>query len=399
MKSVASRLIATVVVIFMYGAINFALNPVATILSGQIAGKQLENSDTSYVIAQYGMNFFSNLGIPALVLLIVLAMIWWKYLKMGWVAVVTGMVLCALLGTPQQSHAYYDKTDWAEAYTILPNESAFWIPDAGANKESQAQMDSEAYLNANKVSLKRFIVPHVKLSGSGSFFNYYVPSGRLIIVDRTPFSREWVSAHDRGTSNKNEAFPCQSKDGLNVSVGVAAGASVLESNAAKYLYRFGVLAPVGERNDPKIIFTSVYYSRKLADVMDDVGRKKIQSLVCTEISVRTFDKVNEEANMILDTIKTLATTYFASVGITLDFLGWADTFTFDQEIQKAVNDSYAAQKLAEVLPVLQALAQLKVQEGLGKGLETKGLPIVVPPDMINALIGMVKSVPQSPPAQ
>ena len=399
MKSIVSRLIATIFAIVAYGLINFALNPVATILSGQIAGKQFENNNASYVVSQYGMNFFGNLGIPVLILLIVLAMIWWKHLKMGWAAIVAGMVLCMLLGAPRQSNAYYDKTDWAEAYTILPNESAFWIPDVGANKESQAQMDSEAYLNANKVSLKRYIVPHTKLSGSGSFFDYYVPSGRLLIVDRTPFSREWVSSHDRGTSNKNEAFPCQSKEGLNVSVGVTAGASVLESNAAKYLYRFGVLAPVGERNDPKVIFTSVYYSRKLADVMDDVGRKKIQSLVCGEIASRMFDKVNEESNDILNAIKAAAVTYFASVGITLDFLGWADTFTFDHDVQKAVNDAYMAQKLAEVLPILQALAQLKVQEGLGKGLETRGLPIVVTPDMINALIGMVKPMLPLTPAQ
>ena len=67
---------------------------------------------------------------------------------------------------------------------------------------------------------------------------------------------------------------------------------------------------------------------------------------------------------------------------------------------KTINDAYAAQKLAEALPILQALAQLKVQEGLGQGLSIKGLPIVVTPDMINALIGLAKSAPQPavPPA-
>ena len=48
------------------------------------------------------------------------------------------------------------------------------------------------------------------------------------------------------------------------------------------------------------------------------------------------------------------------------------------------------------MTTLQAVAQLKVQEGLGTGLATRGLPIVVTPDMINALIGMVKAPPPVP---
>ncbi len=121
--------------------------------------------------------------------------------------------------------------------------------------------------------------------GSGGFFDFYVPAGRLIIVDRTPFSREWVDSAERGTSQQKQGFPCQTAEGLNVTAGVSIGASVLEANAAKYLYRFGVLPVPGDRSDPKVIFTSVYYSRKLSDVMDDVGRKKVQTLVCNEIVV------------------------------------------------------------------------------------------------------------------
>ena len=54
-------------------------------------------------------------------------------------------------------------------------------------------------------------------------------------------------------------------------------------------------------------------------------------------------------------------------------------------MQKAVNDKRNAEALKDVLPVLQALAQLKVQEGMGAGLASKGLPIVVTPGMLEAL--------------
>jgi len=312
------------------------------------------------------------------------------------------LVLCLTTGglVPQPAIAYYDKADFTEAYTILPNESAFWIPDTGANRDNQSQLESEEYLKANKVAVKRFIVPHQRLSGSGNFFDFYVPSGRLIIVDRTPFSREWVSSPHRGTSAKDESFPCQSKEGLNISVGVSIGASVLEANAAKYLYRFGVLSPTGDRSDPKVIFTSVYYSRKLADVMDDVGRKKVQTIVCDEITSRSFDKANEEAVQIMQSVKQKATDYFSAVGITLDFIGWADTFTFDHDVQQSVNRRYIASQdqavaaaLAPYAGTIQALAAAEALRSFGQKTDGK-LPTTIvglPADVSGLLSELLKA--------
>ena len=90
----------------------------------------------------------------------------------------------------------------------------------------------------------------------------------------------------------------------------------------------------------------------------------------------------------METITKKTRDYFASVGITLDFIGWGDTFEFDKDVQKAINDRYAATKLAEVLPALQAIANLKVQEGLGKGVENHGLPIVISPDTLKVIMGL-----------
>lgn len=307
----------------------------------------------------------------------------------------TSVVAIGLLASQTSAFAFADTTDKTEAYTILPNQSAFWVPDTGANKDSQTQFESEAYYNDKKIAAKRFVVPHQKLSGSGgtsflSGWDFYVPTGRLYIVDRTPYSREWVDASDRGTAARKEGFPCQSKEGLNITVGISIGASVEETNAAKFLYNFGVVAPKGPANDPQVIFTSVYYGRSLENVMDDVGRKKVQTLVCNEISSRTFDQANEQAIDEMKAIEKNTKAYFDSVGITLNFIGWADTFTFDPEVQHAVNQKFEAEKLASALPVLQAIAELKVQEGLGTGLDKHGLPVVITPGMIESVLGLVK---------
>jgi len=403
---ILGRAIATAAAVVLYGWINFLLHPVATIASADVAGQQFANTDASYVTSMIGIRLFGNLGIPAVVLLAVVVAIWWRPLRQWWVSGAAAIVFGVLLAAPQ-AQAYYDKTDYTEAYTILPNESAFWIPDAGANKDNQAQFDSEAYLQANKIAVKRFIVPHTKLQGSGSFFDFYVPAGRLIIVDRTPFSREWVEARERGTSTRNESFPCQSKEGLNISVGVSIGASVLEPNAAKYLYRFGVLPPVGDRTDPKVIFNSVFFSRKLSDVMDDVGRKKVQTLVCNEIASRSFDKANEEANQIMDAVGKAAADYFASVGITLDFIGWADTFTFDPVVQDAVNRRYIASQdqaiAAELAPyasTIQALAAADALRSFGRKSDGR-LPSTIvglPPDLGGLLGALLRSGAAAPTA-
>ena len=406
MNRILGRAIATAAAVVLYGWINFLLHPVATIASADVAGQQFANTDASYVTSMIGIRLFGNLGIPAVVLLAVVVAIWWRPLRQWWVSGAAAIVFSVLLAAPQ-AQAYYDKTDYTEAYTILPNESAFWIPDAGANKDNQAQFDSEAYLQANKIAVKRFIVPHTKLQGSGSFFDFYVPAGRLIIVDRTPFSREWVEARERGTSTRNESFPCQSKEGLNISVGVSIGASVLEPNAAKYLYRFGVLPPVGDRTDPKVIFNSVFFSRKLSDVMDDVGRKKVQTLVCNEIASRSFDKANEEANQIMGAVGKAATDYFASVGITLDFIGWADTFTFDPVVQDAVNRRYIASQdqaiAAELAPyasTIQALAAADALRSFGHKSDGR-LPTTIvglPPDLGGLLGTLLRSGAAAPTA-
>lgn len=374
-----TRIAITILSLFAIGWLDLFLNTAATMGAGQVAGMQFQPSDTAYVLSQAGMKFYSSLYVPLWLALLILIAIWWKPVKQNrktirkWFANLTIIGLAIFAGM-NQAKAYYDKTDYAEPYFIMPNESAFWVPDVGDNKTSQVKFGSEEYFQANKIAAKRFVIPHVKLENSGLFSNFYVPAGRLIIVDRTPYSREWVDAENRGTSQRHQGFPCQSKEGMNITVGIAIGVSVLEDNAAKFLYRFGAEPPKGNRSDPVVVFESVLHSRSLTTVMDTVGRNKVQALVCNEIGSRGFDQANLEASKIMLSVRKDAETYLATVGITLDYLGWADTMTFDNAVQKAVNDRYVADKIGPVMPILTQNAENAVKEGLGKGLATHGLP-------------------------
>ncbi|MBB6251224.1 hypothetical protein [Nitrospirillum iridis] len=396
---VAWRVAATLVVTLTAGAVGALVSPSATRAGAAAAGRQFQASDGGAVSFATAATLWSLPNILIMgVAAVLLFLIWRRPLAvlvrhLATLSAVAGLMVASL---PNEARAYYNNSDRTEAYTILPNESAFWIPDIGDNKDGQVQYDSEAYLTSHKVALKRFIIPHHKLANSGGYIGWdaYVPDGRLIIVDRSPYSREWVSSAQRGTSSRDEGIHCQSKEGLDVTVGVSVAASVSETNAARFLYHFGVQQQGYkgiDRTDPNVIFTSVFYGRSLGDVMDDVGRKKIGTLICAELTARPLNAGNAEAGIIMDKVTKEAATWFATMGITLEFLGWADTFQFDATVQKAINDAYIATTVAGSLPVLQALADVRVKEGLGDGLRTRGLPaslVAVPDRLLGALGGM-----------
>ena len=98
--------------------------------------------------------------------------------------------------------------------------------------------------------------------------------------------------------------------------------------------------------------------------------------------------------LMMSAVEKTTKEYFGAVGITLNFIGWADTFSFDPDVQFALNEKYKAEKLAAAIPILQQIAQLRVQAGLGKGLEEHGLPIVVTPGMLEALEHLAVGAPK-----
>jgi len=384
------RVILSVVLFVLYYVGTSLWNSTSTIMSGRMAGLQFENDNLSHVEAISGMNFFSSGGLSAAVLVIALLGIWWKPLMKilfgdddkggpgshggpGFSGAIFGLaVVAAIAGMPDSANAYYDKADYAEPYFVLPNESAFFIPDVGANKDSQVKLNSADYFSANKIATKRFLIPHNKLENSGLWSNFYVPSGRLIVVDRTPYTKEWTASKDRGTSAKNESIPCQSAEGIDVTVEVAVSASVHEEDAAKFLYFFGTEPVLGDRSKPEVVFQSIYQGKSLGHVMDSTGRGKVLTLICREITARSLVNVNKDAAAIMDNAEKGLTKYFADHGISLDYIGWAGTFSFNPKIQSAIDDKFVGDTTGPIMDTLARLADIEIKRGLAEGLK-KGL--------------------------
>jgi hypothetical protein len=397
------RLIATVGILAVYWFACRVIDPVSSIGGAVMAGKQLENSNMAAVQASVGVPFWHSLsGLVTLFMVIALCAVWGpiaiKNFKGTVAAMVLAMAASALLTSPAQ--AYYDTHNVAEAVGIPPNATAFWIPDQGDTISTQTQTDDAAFYNANKVAGKIFIIPHhiFKDSGGTAIWNmdFYVPDGRLILVDRTPYAREWTATPDTGTATLNQAFACQTDDGLNITSAVSIAVSISPQNAATYLYNFGVETPPGDPNDPAVIFTSSYHARSLTNVMDTVGHGLVEAAVCKSIGSRDFITANKDYNKIMDEVQVTAQAFLAQRGITVDYIGWAGTFTFDDDVQKAVNNHFVAQELSGDLDTLERASRVGAVQKWDGHLPASLTTVNSPSDisgLMGAMVGNVKAVP------
>ena len=76
------RIVLSIVVIGIFAVVNVDTNAIATIASANFAGMQFDNSDTSAVAAQAGMQHISLLlGLVDIALIASLVVIWWSTFK------------------------------------------------------------------------------------------------------------------------------------------------------------------------------------------------------------------------------------------------------------------------------------------------------------------------------
>ncbi len=288
----------------------------------------------------------------------------------------------------------------ASADNVGANQSAFLIPAVGANKTNQKQFGSIEYLADNKVAAKRVQIPHVVAANTAMISDYYVPAATLYLVDRTPYTREWVNASDRGTSTKKEGFHFESADSINLRTGITISASVSEEDAAKFFYWFGTAA-IQNSQKPEDVFASVKYGKSLSDVMDTVVRAKVQQVMAKEFAKRNFLKAIQEKAAIIDLVEQTVKDEFARKGITIAFVGYAEELSFDQRIQKALDDSVIAsvqyankEAMLSVVEINKKTAEIDVIRAQAKAIGNwngqLNFPFILPDSWAQAIAGLVK---------
>ena len=167
--------------------------------------------------------------------------------------------------------------DVPEFHEVGSSHTAFLLPLEG-NTEKQAAFDSEDFLKKSMVATKRVQITHKWLQ-TGYYSNQgeWVPTERLVTVDRAPVTRAWSADTKTGTSTANEAIWFESKDSVGVSTGFTCTARIKDNEAAaKFLYNYP--AASSSQKDRKGGHIAVS-GKGLAAVMDTEVRAQVQSRV------------------------------------------------------------------------------------------------------------------------
>jgi hypothetical protein len=237
---------------------------------------------------------------------------------------------------------------------ISNSQEGFLIELEGEN--AQADTSAEEYLKSRLVQQKRIEIPYRwkqtwRLANSGK----WIPSARLVIVDRAPENRLWVADRDKGTSNKDEAIWLESKDSVSFSTGIAITARIENrDDAIKFLANYPA-RPQGN-SDPEATFQVKVSS--LAQIMDEEIKNKVQEILADKANEYNMDDLRDEKTMIMNSVRTECREFFKERGITITTLGMAGGFTYaNPQIQEAIDEVFEAQQDKQVAIAEAAAAQ------------------------------------------
>jgi hypothetical protein len=216
----------------------------------------------------------------------------------------------------------YDKPEFV---TIEPHQTAFLIPLIG-DTTNQASFESEEMLMQAKVSTKEIQIPHRWVqTGRRYWRGEYRDTMALIIVDRSPVTREWSSTDGVGTSAANQAIYAESAESIGFSSGMNCSAQIYsETDAVKFLY--------------------CYNNKPLSEIMDSEIRARVESKFVDECASRTLNEILTQKEEIMKAVRDDVTAYFADRGITITVLGMKDGLEYDDAtIQKSINDKFSSE--------------------------------------------------------
>lgn len=272
--------------------------------------------------------------------------------------IIVGIALIALFMVFSVFRRPYDRP---EIVTIQSNETAFLVPVI-SNSEDQKQFLSEDDMLRQLVNEKDVRIAHYWLqTGRLPSQGEWRDSQRLLIVDRTPITREWVNGPNGTNPDADEAIKVEAKDSITFYSGMNCTAMIKESDAVKYRYNYG--------------------ERPLASIMDTEIRPMVEALYAEIAGTMTYEQVISSKDTIISYIRggreaseyiaavpaefdangnevvpyqasqpahlevTGVLKYFKDRGITISVLGMKGGLVPEnEEIQKAIDDKFKAEK-------------------------------------------------------
>ena len=232
---------------------------------------------------------------------------------------------------------------------IKNNETAFVIQLEGTQ---QAKLDSLSALQKMQVSTKRINIPlRWRKTGRYSHQGEWIPTVDIIIVNRSPVTREWSADTETGTTKKDEGIWVESMDSIGFSTGFNCTAMVEEKYAALFLYH--------------------YTGGSLANIMDAQIRNEIQAIASEVAAKYPMDDCREKKLEIIEVVRKIVIPKFAETGITISTIGMFGGFAYeDKEIQTSINKTFVAQQAK-----VTSAAEYEAQEDKNRTIEKAAIGV------------------------
>jgi hypothetical protein len=213
---------------------------------------------------------------------------------------------------------------------IGSNETAFLLPLEEKAAEGGKAIGSVEDLEKAVVRSQRVIIPQRQFQTGRLPGSYkWIPTMRVVKVDRTQVTREWTRNEKTGTSTADQAIKLESLDSIDFQVGMTVGVSILHEDAPKFLYYNA--------------------GRKLSDIVDSNIRGFCQSVLAREFGKALLSECPARKGDAFKTCFEEAKTFYKQKGITIDYLGSSEGLYYsNSEIQRQFDRQFTASNEAKV---------------------------------------------------
>ncbi len=215
---------------------------------------------------------------------------------------------------------------------IGPSDTAFLVDldKSDVSADAPQKFGSIGYFEANKVASKRVEIP-VRWRETGyPTFGFipqgeWIPAKKLIKVNRAPIVSEWTEASTTGTSNANQAISVESSDSIGFFLGVVVNTSIVEEDAATYLYWYG--------------------EKQLVDVTNSEVRNYIVGRMSDIFGAIPLNDARTRKQEVFKQVQADTQAFFKEKGITVSYVGLSEGLTYENPaIQTQIDKSFLAEQ-------------------------------------------------------
>ena len=256
---------------------------------------------------------------------------------------------------------------------IKTNETAFLVNLEGT-KDAQKKLDSIDYYEAAKVQAKRVtIAQRWEQTGRGDGSGRYIPTQKLIKVDRSPVTQLWYT--ENGKAGDKPGIATETRTSVGITLGIQISAGIEEPNASKFLYWYPENRPLKDVINSDIYATAgSILSQLIAGYSEEdlilkktewMGKFKEQLNALYAPRGITIFSVGQYAGIIFDNDK---------VQVAID-----RKLIADKDLAAAVSEVAAAQMRAKAQDYLERQAKIDYMAALAKYIATaadKGISLV-----------------------